>query len=194
MFRAGELLPTGAEQSTEGARWISPSSCAAEVLAGQARRTGASAGRAVATWNTRRLPTRLTPGWTNRLFVARTATGAGTSRCRAMSSGIPGTRRRPTPSSSIRVGGRRSPRCPVRRSGAGGISTRRPVQYPRRPSRTRATPATREVLLHALLEAEHDQTLALLPPPTTSIPPPPAVTRPAVPRASADGGGITEHP
>lgn len=24
----------------------------------------------VATWNTRRLPTRLTPGWTNRLFVA----------------------------------------------------------------------------------------------------------------------------
>ena len=23
----------------------------------------------VATWNTRRLPTRLTPGWTNRLFV-----------------------------------------------------------------------------------------------------------------------------
>jgi hypothetical protein len=28
------------------------------------------AGRAVATWNTRRLPTRLTPGWTNRLFVA----------------------------------------------------------------------------------------------------------------------------
>jgi hypothetical protein len=27
-------------------------------------------GRAVATWNTRRLPTRLTPGGTNRLFVA----------------------------------------------------------------------------------------------------------------------------
>jgi hypothetical protein len=27
-------------------------------------------GRAVATWNTRRLPTRLTPGWTNRLYVA----------------------------------------------------------------------------------------------------------------------------
>jgi hypothetical protein len=26
--------------------------------------------RAVATWNTRRAPTRLTPGWTNRLFVA----------------------------------------------------------------------------------------------------------------------------
>ncbi len=26
--------------------------------------------RAVATWNTRRLPKRLTPGWTNRLFVA----------------------------------------------------------------------------------------------------------------------------
>jgi hypothetical protein len=26
--------------------------------------------RAMATWNTRRLPTRLTPGWTNRLFVA----------------------------------------------------------------------------------------------------------------------------
>jgi hypothetical protein len=26
--------------------------------------------RAIATWNTRRLPTRLTPGWTNRLFVA----------------------------------------------------------------------------------------------------------------------------
>ena len=40
-----------------------------EVLAeklevGRARR------RAVATWNTRRLPRRLTPGWTNRLFVA----------------------------------------------------------------------------------------------------------------------------
>jgi hypothetical protein len=28
------------------------------------------AARAVATWNTRRAPTRLTPGWTNRLFVA----------------------------------------------------------------------------------------------------------------------------
>jgi len=27
-------------------------------------------GRAVATWNTRRVPTRLTPGWTHRLFVA----------------------------------------------------------------------------------------------------------------------------
>jgi hypothetical protein len=27
-------------------------------------------GRTVATWNTRRLPSRLTPGWTNRLFVA----------------------------------------------------------------------------------------------------------------------------
>ena len=26
--------------------------------------------RGVATWNTRRLPTRLTPGWTNRLYVA----------------------------------------------------------------------------------------------------------------------------
>jgi hypothetical protein len=26
--------------------------------------------RAVATWNTRRVPTRLTPGWTNRLSVA----------------------------------------------------------------------------------------------------------------------------
>jgi hypothetical protein len=26
--------------------------------------------REIATWNTRRLPTRLTPGWTNRLFVA----------------------------------------------------------------------------------------------------------------------------
>lgn len=26
--------------------------------------------RAVATWNTRRVPKRLTPGWTNRLFVA----------------------------------------------------------------------------------------------------------------------------
>lgn len=27
-------------------------------------------GRRVATWNTRRVPRRLTPGWTNRLFVA----------------------------------------------------------------------------------------------------------------------------
>jgi hypothetical protein len=26
--------------------------------------------RAVATWNTRRVPMRLSPGWTNRLFVA----------------------------------------------------------------------------------------------------------------------------
>ena len=26
--------------------------------------------RGVATWNTRRLPTRLTPGWTNQLYVA----------------------------------------------------------------------------------------------------------------------------
>jgi hypothetical protein len=28
------------------------------------------AGRRLATWNTRGVPTRLTPGWTNRLFVA----------------------------------------------------------------------------------------------------------------------------
>jgi hypothetical protein len=39
-----------------------------EVL--QDRRADGRAGRAVATWNTRRLPTRVTPGWTNRLFVA----------------------------------------------------------------------------------------------------------------------------
>jgi len=31
---------------------------------------GSERGRTVATWNTRRLPKRLTPGWTNRLIVA----------------------------------------------------------------------------------------------------------------------------
>lgn len=31
---------------------------------------GSVRGRKVATWNTRLLPKRLTPGWTNRLFVA----------------------------------------------------------------------------------------------------------------------------
>lgn len=31
---------------------------------------GVEGGRRTATWNTRRLPKRLTPGWTNRLFVA----------------------------------------------------------------------------------------------------------------------------
>jgi len=41
-----------------------------EVLADKLE-DGRVQGRAVATWNTRRLPTRLTPGWTNRLFVAR---------------------------------------------------------------------------------------------------------------------------
>jgi hypothetical protein len=40
-----------------------------EVLADKLE-DGCVRGRAVATWNTRRLPTRLTPGWTNRLFVA----------------------------------------------------------------------------------------------------------------------------
>ncbi len=40
-----------------------------EVLADKLE-AGRVRGRAVATWNTRRLPTRLTPGWTNRLFVA----------------------------------------------------------------------------------------------------------------------------
>jgi hypothetical protein len=40
-----------------------------EVLADKLE-DGRVHGRAVATWNTRRLPTRLTPGWTNRLFVA----------------------------------------------------------------------------------------------------------------------------
>ena len=40
-----------------------------EVLADKLE-DGRRPGRAVATWNTRRLPTRLTPGWTNRLFVA----------------------------------------------------------------------------------------------------------------------------
>jgi hypothetical protein len=39
-----------------------------EVLADKLEE-GRGGGR-VATWNTRRLPTRLTPGWTNRLFVA----------------------------------------------------------------------------------------------------------------------------
>lgn len=39
-----------------------------EVL--QDKRADGQAGRPVATWNTRRLPTRLTPAWTNRLFVA----------------------------------------------------------------------------------------------------------------------------
>ena len=39
-----------------------------EVLADKLE-DGRARGRAVATWNTRRLPTRLTPGWTNRLFV-----------------------------------------------------------------------------------------------------------------------------
>jgi hypothetical protein len=34
------------------------------------KRADGRAGRAVATWNTRRAPTRLTAGWTNRLFVA----------------------------------------------------------------------------------------------------------------------------
>jgi hypothetical protein len=40
-----------------------------EVLADKLEE-GRVRGRAVATWNTRRLPTRLTAGWTNRLFVA----------------------------------------------------------------------------------------------------------------------------
>lgn len=40
-----------------------------EVLADKIE-DGRGRGPAVATWNTRRLPTRLTPGWTNRLFVA----------------------------------------------------------------------------------------------------------------------------
>ena len=39
-----------------------------EVLADKCE-DGRVRGRAVATWNTRRLPTRLTSGWTNRLFV-----------------------------------------------------------------------------------------------------------------------------
>ena len=40
-----------------------------EVLADKLE-DGRGRRRAVATWNTRRLPKRLTPGWTNRLFVA----------------------------------------------------------------------------------------------------------------------------
>lgn len=39
-----------------------------EVLAD--KQADGRAGRRLATWNTRRLPTRLTEGWTNRLFVA----------------------------------------------------------------------------------------------------------------------------
>lgn len=34
------------------------------------REEGEERGRKVATWNTRRVPTRLTPEWSNRLFVA----------------------------------------------------------------------------------------------------------------------------
>ena len=40
-----------------------------EVLADKLE-DGQAGRHAVATWNTRRVPTRLTPGWTNRLFVA----------------------------------------------------------------------------------------------------------------------------
>jgi hypothetical protein len=40
-----------------------------EVLADKVAE-GRAGRRRVATWNTRRVPTRLTPGWTNRLFVA----------------------------------------------------------------------------------------------------------------------------
>jgi len=40
-----------------------------EVLADKLE-DGRVCGRAVATWNARRVPKRLTPGWTNRLFVA----------------------------------------------------------------------------------------------------------------------------
>lgn len=40
-----------------------------EVLADKLE-DGRVHGRAVATWNTRRVPKHLTPGWTNRLFVA----------------------------------------------------------------------------------------------------------------------------
>jgi hypothetical protein len=39
-----------------------------EILAD--KRADGRGGRRLATWNTRRLPTRLTEGWTNRLFVA----------------------------------------------------------------------------------------------------------------------------
>jgi hypothetical protein len=47
-----------------------------EVLADKIE-DGRVPGRALATWNTRRLPTRLTPGWTNRLFVASQGTWRG---------------------------------------------------------------------------------------------------------------------
>lgn len=47
-----------------------------EVLADKIE-DGRVHGRAVATWNTRLLPTRLTPGWTNRLFVASQGTWRG---------------------------------------------------------------------------------------------------------------------
>jgi hypothetical protein len=46
-----------------------------EVL--QDKRADGRAGRAVATWNTRRVPTRLTAGWTNRLFVASAGSWRG---------------------------------------------------------------------------------------------------------------------
>ena len=39
-----------------------------EILAD--KRAAGRAGRRLATWNTRRVPMRLTEGWTNRLFVA----------------------------------------------------------------------------------------------------------------------------
>jgi hypothetical protein len=39
-----------------------------EILAD--KRANGRGGRRTATWNTRRLPTRLTEGWTNRLFVS----------------------------------------------------------------------------------------------------------------------------
>jgi len=46
-----------------------------EILAD--KRAQGHAGRRLATWNTRRLPTRLTEGWTNRLFVACAASWRG---------------------------------------------------------------------------------------------------------------------
>ena len=42
----------------------------AEVLADKLNPASSERGRALATWNTRRLPKRLEPGWSNRLFVA----------------------------------------------------------------------------------------------------------------------------
>ena len=148
----------------------------------------------MATWNTRRLPTRLTPGWTNRLFVATHGHWRGYFPLSGDVFWNP--RDVAAPYALIVDPGRWTPigatPCPSFRgwryldTPPGGA----PEVAPYHDADDHATEDAS--IPHALREGQRDHAPALLPPPPISLFPPPAVTptsHAADPALAARGAG-----